>query len=65
MPIDDAARLALYLDAERRILEKGQSVEVDGVQWTSANLADLRKAIEDLRGLVNGRRITFAVARFD
>lgn len=41
-------RLALYLTAERKILEGNQGYTVNGVTYERANLGFIRKEISDL-----------------
>ena len=42
-------RLSLYLTAEKKILEGNQSYTVDGVQYSRADLAQVRAEISRLR----------------
>lgn len=46
------ARLALYYDAETKILE-GQSYSIGSRSLSRANLSEVRSAISDLEGKIN------------
>jgi hypothetical protein len=48
------ARLALYLQAEADILRNQSYQMPDGRQLTRADLREVRKGIEDLRGEIEG-----------
>jgi len=52
MATTDAARLALYQQAEEDILTGGQSVAINGRSMTRANLPEIRKMIEVLSARV-------------
>ena len=47
-----AEELALYEKAESAILEGGQSVNDNGLQFTRASLADVQKRIKELRSQI-------------
>jgi hypothetical protein len=51
--MDDAARLALYIQAEEDILLYGQSTAVPGRNFQSADLSAVQSMIERLRIRVN------------
>jgi hypothetical protein len=46
------AQLALYLQCEKDILERGQSYGLKGRQLTRANLAEIREGISYWQGMV-------------
>lgn len=66
-------RLLLYQKAERDITQFGQTVEIEGMRITRANLADIRKEIRNLQADImkidataksrNRRRIRVVVPR--
>ena len=47
-------RLLLYLKAERDITQSGQTVEIEGMRMTRANLETIRKEIRNLEGDIAG-----------